>query len=414
MTKTGRVSASAALSLVALAALPRPLRAQATSASWTQIGHGIVSHVADRYHECGRMRQAAWRRDDLQGRDVLWMGTSRGGLWRSRVDDNGNVVSWSPLTDQFPGPHFMGSFLVHSRDSHYILIGPGDFSGHGDGSIYRTHSEGAQWTPHPLPVGKDEKRVAKVWRIVDDRSDPSGNTVLASTDRGIYRSVDFGVKWVRVLQRLPGGQTLNVTDVVQDTGEATTWYAAAQTPHAILRSTDSGKKGTWKAFFGTAKITGSVQRVSLASCDSNPSVLYSLVFTKNGGLNGLYRTVDRGNTWLNIFDRSHNAVVNSGNQANHVGALACDPTNPDHVIFGVQQALETFNATAPPSSIAWRGCPQGKCHKEESTLKPGHGDWSFFLFRPHDDSIVGASDGGYYIYHPGTQTVDDSGNLLGI
>jgi len=330
------------------------------------------------------------------------------------VDRNGNVISWSPLTDEFPGPHIMGSFLVHGRDSRHILIGPGDFSGNGDGRIYRTDTEGVRWNLYELPVGRMEKSVATVWRIVDDRSDSSGNTVLAATDRGIYRSLDFGAHWHRVFRKLPGGQTLNVMDIVQDAAAPGTWYAAARTPHSILRSTNSGKKDTWEAFFGTAKIHGSVQRVSLSACESDPRVLFALVTARGGALNGLYRTLDHGNTWANIFARSHNAVINSGNQGAHTGALACDPTNPDHVIFGVQQALETFNATAPPASISWRGCPQGTCQQEESTLDPGHGDFNFFFFRPHHDSIVACSDGGYYIYHPDTQTVDDSGNLLGI
>ena len=162
---------------------------------WTQIGHGIVDLTGTYHQQSGRARQLAWRPDVRQGdRNVFWVGTEQGGLWKAIVNSSGDVASFVPLTDNFPGPHAMGSFLVHRLDSNRILIGPGPFgSTANDGEIFRTHDQGATWRAHPL----HHFDAGGVARLVDDRADGDGNTVLAATSHGIYRSDDFGIGWKR-------------------------------------------------------------------------------------------------------------------------------------------------------------------------------------------------------------------------
>src|SRR5262249_31424126 len=67
-------------------------------------------------------------------------------------------------------------------------------------------------------------------------------------------------------------------------------------------------------------------------------------------------------------------------------------------------------ALRPPDLIHWNGYHHG----QRSSLDLGHGDLNYLLFRPGFQSVVVCNDGGYYIYHPATGEVDDSGNLLGI
>ena len=74
----------------------------------------------------------------------------------------------------------MASFLVNEADSQLILIGSA--AGQGDGSIYRTRTQGGQWTAHQLTVDAGEDPITTVQRIRGDRSDP--NIVIACTDRG--------------------------------------------------------------------------------------------------------------------------------------------------------------------------------------------------------------------------------------
>jgi len=390
-----------------------PPSPQVTSDRWTQIGHGVLAS-GKAHNASGRAIQAAWRRDALQGdQHILWIGTQWAGLWKSHLDGSGNIDRWIPLTDNFPGPQSMGSFLVNRANSNKILIGPGAFkAADGDGLIYRTRDQGTTWNPHSLPRHKP----GRITRIVDDRADPDGNHVLAATSQGIFRSDDFGISWNPVYE--DGG----VTDLVQDTGNPTIWYAATAgpgVPGVILRSVNDGI--TWSPFSpGLLKISGSVGRVSLAACDSDPNVLYALVvkeiFTDadvEGALNGVYRSLDRGQNWVKIF--SDNNAINPDNQGQHTCALGCDPANPGHIFFGLALPLETFFATLPPGAIPWISLDKNG----NSTLDAGHADYNHVLFRPGHSSIVVSNDGGYYIYHPdptglSNGTVDDSGNLLGI
>jgi hypothetical protein len=195
-----------------------------------------------------------------------------------------------------------------------------------------------------------------------------------------------------------------VTDIVQDTGDLSIWYAAGLVSNVILKNTHSGTFGHWFSYFGADKITGPVLRVSLAACDADPNVLYALVVepetnaTVEGHLKGVYRSTDRAKNWTRIFDDSDDA--NMGNEGKHTCAIACDPLHPEHLIFGLKHAQESCDATSNDPSF----------HEVDG----GHADYNFILFRSGQTSVVIANDGGYYIYDPIQKTVDDSGNLLGI
>src|SRR5439155_20865844 len=137
---------------------------------WTQIGNGIISTsigpTEGTHNRSGKAIQASWTYDAEQGRRVLWVGTQLGGLWKSIVNSDGNIQSWVPLTGNFPGTHGMASFLVNEADSQLILIGSA--AGQGDGSIYRTRTQGGQWTAHQLPVDAGEDPITTVQRIRGD------------------------------------------------------------------------------------------------------------------------------------------------------------------------------------------------------------------------------------------------------
>ena len=380
--------------------------AQATTDAWTQVATGSSSAHASDHRNCGRIVQASWTRDGRQNNQlILWMGTARGGLWKSKVDPNGDVSKWIPLTESFPGSHGMGSFLVNRTNSEKILIGPGGFSSadNGDpptGKIYRTTNQGGAWDAVNFPL-KGAKPPEHICRLREDRSDSTGDTVLACTSAGVFRSTDFGKSWSR--SKPPQGQTFSeVTDLVQDTGNSQIWYAAElDDANPILRSINGG--ANWEVYgTGAFPFLGSLARISLAAAESNPNILYALVASKDNTLNGLYISRTSSQTWNSIF--GDNNVINSDDQSFHTCAVACDPTDAGHVICGMASPLEIFNATAPDIND----------RIYNSSLNVGHSDCNYFLFRPGRSNIVACNDGGYYIYHPSDGSLDDFGNLLGI
>lgn len=398
---------------IAIVSLSHSALGQTEIDEWTQIGNGIISTnigpTEGTHHRSGKAIQASWTYDAGQGRNILWVGTRYGGLWKSIVNSDGNIQYWTPLTDNFPGPHGIGSFLVKSTDSNFILIGGA--RGESDGNIYRTYTQGTQWNAHLLPVDNGENSVKTVWRLREDRSNPSH--VIACTDRGIYKSEDFGITWYRKFKSLHG-HAVQVWDAVQDVREPQLWHAAGAIDNVILKSTDNGE--TWEqSYYCPQCIPGPAKRVSLATCEADENIMFALVVNlptdpdKYDKFDGLYRSTDRGQTWLKIFWDAD--VVDYANQGATNNAVACDPADPNHVIFGCKDQLETVTALLPPDSIRWRGYHH---QHEPSELDLGHGDLNYLLFRPGFQSVVVCNDGGYYIYHPATGAVDDSGNLLGI
>jgi hypothetical protein len=65
----------------------------------------------------------------------------------------------------------------------------------GVGHIFRTTTFGASWTRADGAGGASPLPDIPVTRILVDKSDASGNTVLAGTDIGVFRSTDAGSTW---------------------------------------------------------------------------------------------------------------------------------------------------------------------------------------------------------------------------
>lgn len=377
---TRRLTVHLIASVVLLGVLATPSDAGASD-KWIQIGKGAFADEGG-HHESGRLAQLSWAWDNAQSKNVLWAGASRGGLWKSIINESGNLVRWVVVNDNFP-PHTLGSFAVRAFDSNHIVLGTGSEWGNGDGIHYTTDA-GSSWQAANQP-----SRPTKVHRIVADRSDGTFETLLAATTDGIWQSYDFGQHWI---SRTSG---LNASDVVQDTGDPARWYAGVVNK-GVYRSTDGGQ--TWAAY-GTG-ITGSQKRISLAACDADYHYLYALVATQDKKLNGVYRSENRGQTWLKIY--SDDSTINPGKQGLHTGAIVCDPADPAHIFVGMVNVGEITNALAdPPVTL--------------QTFDGGHADYNFMLFLPGDKTQLNiANDGGYYLYDIAAHTVNDTGNLLGL
>ena len=376
---TRRPHAHLIASIVLLGVLALPLTAGAAD-KWVQIGNGILSTTE--HHQSGRLAQVSWAWDNVQGRNVLWAGAMDGGLWKAIINESGYLVRWVPISDSF-SPHIMGSFAIMKGNSNNIVIGTGAQGwGTGDGIHYSTDG-GSSWQP---AVTQPANKNTRVTRIVADRGDTTGATLVAATSDGIWQSFDFGQNW---FSRLSG---VEATDVVQDTGDSKRWYAGVKNK-GVYRSTTYAT--TWETF-GT-EMTGSKARISLAACDSNDNYLYALVMGKHQTLNGVYRSINRGSEWEPIF--SNDGAVNPDHQGIHVSAIACDPKDPRHVFFGLVKAAEITKASAPGTATIFDG---------------GHSDYNFMLFSGDGTQLHIANDGGYYFYDVAGRTVDDGGNLLGL
>jgi len=371
--------------LIALAVFLGSSSAVRAADEWTQIGKGVSGADKATNSVSGRLEQVAWAYDNTQGKNVVSAGASHGGLWKSKVNESYDLVGWVPVTDNFP-PHTLGSFAIRYFDSDYIVLGTGSHWGSGDGIHYTTDG-GKTWQAADQP-----SKPKRVGRIVADRNDGTHETLVAATSDGIWQSYDFGQHWV---SRLSG---VEATDVVQDTGDPSRWYAGV-TGKQIYRSADSAV--SWKSY-GTG-IDKSKDRISLAACQSDPQHLYALVTKTSRKLNGVFRSADRGQTWEKIYKDDNE--INPDDQAPHVSAIACDPSHPAHIFFALVKAAKITNAT--DKIVKGKMLPA-------TLLNAGHGDFNYMLFSPDGSHLHIASDGGYYYYDIASDNVNDAANLLGL
>ncbi|MFQ5447406.1 MAG: WD40/YVTN/BNR-like repeat-containing protein, partial [Saprospiraceae bacterium] len=113
-----------------------------------------------------------------------------------------------------------------------------------------------------------------------------------------------------------------ITDVALDPVNQNIIYAGTSVG-GIFKSADGGE--TWTAVFDDA---GALSIGALAVAPSAPNTVYAGTGEANGSFstgaffgNGLYKSTDGGNTWINA------GLENT----NHIGRIAVDPQNADHV-----------------------------------------------------------------------------------
>ncbi len=161
------------------------------------------------------------------------------------------------------------------------------------------------------PMGGDARAFAAV------PGDPS-HLYLGSTNSWLYESLDGGLNWNR-LAKLDTYDDLILDHIVVDPLNSATLYVAAW-------RLDHADGGLWVSRNG-GKIWSEVEGLkgqsirAFAQSPSNPEILFA------GTLDGVYRSIDAGATWMQISP--------PGSQEIHeVESLAIDPLDPDVVYAG--------------------------------------------------------------------------------
>ena len=292
---------------------------------------------------------------------TFYMGAVNGGVWRST--DYGRV--WLPIFDDAPTGS-VGAIDVAASNPDVIYVGSGegmqrpDLST-GDG-MYKSVDNGKSWTHLGL---RDAQQITK---IVVDPGNPNRLFVAAlghpygpNTERGIFRSLDGGQSFQRVLykdENTGGAEVLYAPDD-PNTVYAVLWEArqgpwengAFSGPGSgLFKSTDGGM--TWKPLvngFPTFDKDG-LGRIGLTVSPSNPKRLYATVdATRNGGL---YRSDDGGENWTRATADSR-----FWGRASDMAALTVDPRNPD-VLYSAN-VVTWKSSDAGVTWTALRGAPGG-------------------------------------------------------
>ncbi|HYM24580.1 MAG TPA: hypothetical protein VEU08_15290, partial [Vicinamibacterales bacterium] len=292
---------------------------------------------------------------------TYYAGLPEGGVWKTT---NGGTT-WTPIFDEVRIAS-VGAVAVAPSDPNTVYVGTGDLSGWsfttGKG-VYKSIDAGKTWTASGLarsqyigavfvdPKNADNVLVAAQGPRTGGRGgppqpvppDPSTGSGQAP-ERGVYRSIDGGRTWTRVLSG-----DFGASDVEGDYGDPQMVYSLT-TDGALHKSADSG--ATWKRAGVSGLPDGA--RVSAFALASGTHGRRLYAFAGAGGrgagaaaARGLYRSDDGGDSWT----LGTNKLASAG------GRLYADPQHPD-VMYAMGTAV--YRSTDGARSIAafW-GAPSG-------------------------------------------------------
>jgi photosystem II stability/assembly factor-like uncharacterized protein len=290
--------------------------------------------------------------------NVFYIGVNNGGVWKTT--DYGRT--WQPIFDEQPTGS-IGNLAVAPSNPNTIYVGSGeglhrpDLST-GDG-MYRSNDAGKTWKHLGL---RDAQQISTI--IVDPKNDQRlfvavlGHPYGANTERGVYRSVDGGEHFDKVLYK---NDSTGAMGLAFDPHNANIVYAslwgARQGPwenaaflgktSGLYKSTDGGNSWTQ---LKNGLPEESLGRIGFTVAPSDSNRLYAQV--NAGKLTGTYRSDDAGNSWTRV---NHEERVSG--RGDDFAEVRVHPTNPD-VVF----AVNTSTYRSDDGGKNWRairGAPGG-------------------------------------------------------
>jgi photosystem II stability/assembly factor-like uncharacterized protein len=342
---------------------------------------------------------------------VFYAASATGGVWKT----TNNGITFTPVFED-QGTHSVGDIAVHQADTSLVWVGTGERANRqsnswGDG-VYKSTDGGRTWQH----MGLDDTH--HIGRIVMHPGNPDVVYVAAmghlwgpNEERGLYMSTDGGQTWTRTLSV---DAHTGVVDVAIDPSDSDVMYAATYQRQrrafgfhgggpgsGLWKSTDGGR--SWAklgptqtgvpdevaAYDGEGEPPtvhgenglplGDYGRIGISIYPRDPRIVYvtieqgyrynaSTAYVKRRA--GIYRSMDKGETWDYISDWNPRPMYASQPQV--------DPNDPHRLYM-----MNTFSwwddvaqePVAPPQSL--------------------HGDDRFVWVNPNDSRhVIKADDGG--------------------
>jgi photosystem II stability/assembly factor-like uncharacterized protein len=360
---------------------------RSTNQIWTELGPSNIG---------GRIRDVA---ADPSTKDVVYIATGSGGLWRSADGGQTFQEAWDHYL-----PQSMGAVAVDSKG--VVWAGTGEVD-HGGGSayygkgIYKSRNDGRTWWNMGL---RDGDTIGQI--VIDPRDDDRvfvavmGALHDTQPTRGLFKTENGGWTWKRVLvpdSASTGGIDVTINKTNPDIMLATTWdkirdeKSRIYGPHSyVYRSTNGGR--TWtkvhNAPLPQSETNPALQtpdnlvgRMGVDFSDSDPNRAYLISSTARGNFNGFFTSADAGLTWTAVGPTTGGTLQSiSGGFAWWFGRVYVDPVNPLHVFVAGVNLAESLDG-----GLTW------------TTSNTVHADQHGLEFDPFTPGkVLLGNDGGFY------------------
>jgi photosystem II stability/assembly factor-like uncharacterized protein len=325
---------------------------------------------------------------------IFYVGAAGGGVWKTL---NGGTT-FKAVFDEHQ--QSIGAITIDQQRADTLWVGTGESwvrnsVSAGDG-IYRSTDAGVTWSHCGLAA---TERIA---RIVIDPQDPRTIYVAAlgtlwneGSDRGVYKSTDFGTTWTKILY--VDGRT-GCADLVIDPKQPSTliacmwqvqrrpWSFNSGGPRSgMYRSTDGGS--TWTRI-ERGMPPGDLGRMAVAFSPVDPTVVYANIEADS---TGFFRSTDNGISWERRYSGFASTI-----RPFYFSRIVADPVVKDRIW---KTGLNLHRSD--DGGVTW-STHAGSAHSDH------HAIW---IDPADEDHVIMGTDGGAYVSRDRGKTCRFIGNL---
>ncbi len=300
--------------------------------------------------------------------NVFYVGAVNGGVWKS--NDFGRT--WNPIFDEQPSQS-IGAIAVAPSDPNIIYVASGEGLHRPDLSVgdgmYRSADAGKTWIRLGLKNGQ------QIPAIAIDPQNPNrifaavlGHPYGPNEERGIFRSLDGGQTWQKILYK---DENTGASDVEIDPANPDVIYASMWEVRegpwedknlfegmggGLFKSTDGGDH--WKQL--TNGLPKDLTQIYAAISPSQPTRVYATVGTTTHGEYGtgtglgFYRSDDAGENWSQVTTDPRPAMRIGGGD---LPVPRVDPKNPD-IVYSAS-IVTVRSSDGGKTWMSLRGAPGG-------------------------------------------------------
>jgi len=309
-----------------------------------------------------------------------YVAVASGHIWKT----TNSGTTFEPVFDNY-GAYSIGCVVIDPNNSNVVWTGTGENNhqralGYGDG-VYKSIDGGKSWKNMGL---KESRQIGGI--VIDPRNSQTvfvaaeGSVWGPGGERGLYKSVDGGKTWKKVLNI---SEHTGVNNVVYDPRNPDIMYATSEQRRrhvftkigggpetAVYKSIDAGE--TWeKSESGLPTVDKG--GMGLAISPVNPDYLYLIVEAAEDK-GGFFRSTNQGATWEKMSD--HTA------QGQYYNEIFCDPVDLNKVY-----SVETVSHVTVDGGKTWKALGLDARHVDDHAMWIDPSDNKHFLI---------GGDGGVY------------------